>query len=312
MKIFRDLDAIGPMPSPQVGIGNFDGVHLGHRRLLETVIERARIAEGAAVAMTFDPHPLTILRPDGRPPLITPLEEKIRLIRKTGIDLLILVPFTREFARITAEAFVSDIVAGKVGATAVYIGANFHFGSGGRGGISLMRHEGARLGVEVIDVEIVEFEGRPISSTRIREGILEGDVERVTWMLGREYSLAGRGVEGKHRGRQLGFSTANITTESELIPLDGVYVTWTEVKGFRHPSVTNIGVRPTFDEKERVIESHILDYAGGPLYGEPVRLGFSRRLRDERRFSDVDELKRQIARDVLAAREWFEGHAPRP
>lgn len=312
MKIFRDLDAIGPLPAPHVGIGNFDGVHLGHQRLLATVIDRARAAGGTAVAMTFDPHPLTILKPDGCPPLITSLEEKIRLIRKCGIDILVLVPFTRDFARITAEAFVTDVLAGRVGARSVYIGVNFHFGSGGRGGIDLMRREGAKVGVEVIDVEIVLFDSRPVSSTRIRENILRGAMDRVTEMLGRDYALLGRGVEGKHRGRQLGFSTANLTTDSELIPRDGVYVTWTEVRGRRHPSVTNIGVRPTFGEKERVIESHILDYEGGALYGEPVRVGFTRRLRDEKRFSGVEELREQIGRDVQAARDWLRTRPPRP
>ena len=310
MKIFRDLEAVGPMPVPHVGIGNFDGVHLGHQRLLESVIARARADSGTAVAMSFDPHPLTILRPGGRPPLITPLDEKIRLIGEFGIDILVLVPFTREFARVSAEEFVADILGRRVGARSVSIGTNFHFGSGGRGGIDLLKREGARLGIEIVDVEIVQFDDRPISSTRIRENILRGSMERVTAMLGREYSLAGRGVEGKHRGGELGFSTANLTTESELIPCDGVYVTWAEVEGRRNASVTNIGVRPTFGEKERVIETHILDYEDGPLYGSPVRLGFARRLRDERRFPGVEALREQIAADVRAAPDWFADHPP--
>lgn len=308
MKIFRDLEAIGPIASPHVGIGNFDGVHLGHRRLLESVIGRSRSDSGTAVAMTFDPHPLTILKPDGRPPMITTLEERIGLIRELGLDILILIPFTREFARVSAEEFVRDVLGARVGARSVCIGTNFHFGSGGRGGIDLLKREGAGLGIQVIDVEIVEFDSRPISSTRIRDNILKGSMDRVTGMLGREYAIQGRGVEGKHRGQSLGFSTANLTTDNELIPRDGVYVTWAEVAGRRHQSVTNVGVRPTFAEKERVIETHILGYRGGPLYGAPVRVGFCRRLRDEKRFDGPEALKEQIGRDVSATREWFRAH----
>jgi riboflavin kinase/FMN adenylyltransferase len=305
MKIFRDLDAIGPMPSPHVGIGNFDGVHLGHQRLLRAVLKRS-------VAMSFDPHPLTILRPEGRPPLITSLEEKIRLIRGIDLDILIIVPFTRKFARMAAEQFVTGILASRMAARSVYIGTNFHFGSGGRGGTDLLKREGARIGLEIVDVEIVQFDSRPISSTRIRDNILKGNMDRVTGMLGREHTLAGRGVEGKHRGQRLGFSTANLTTDSELIPKDGVYITWAEMEGRRHASVTNIGIRPTFGEKERVIETHILDYDGNALYGNRVRVGFARRLRDEKRFDGAEALREQIARDVRAAREWFAEHPPAP
>jgi riboflavin kinase/FMN adenylyltransferase len=308
MKIFRDLEAIGPLPAPHVGIGNFDGVHLGHRRLLEFVLSRARADSGTAVAMTFDPHPLSILRPDGRPPMITTLEEKIALIRGLGVDILVLVPFTREFASVTAEKFISDILGTRIGARSVCIGTNFHFGRGGRGSIDLLRREGGRAGIEVVDVEIVQFDSRPISSTRIRENILKGSMDRVTEMLGREYAIQGRGVEGMHRGRELGFSTANLATDSELIPRDGVYVTWAEAHGRTHPSVTNIGVRPTFSEQQRVIETHILDYEGGPLYGSRVRVGFCRRIRDEKRFDGAEELKHQISRDVSDAREWFTEH----
>ena len=310
MKVFRDLESIGPLAAPHVGIGNFDGVHLGHQRILEAAIQHARAAGGASVAMTFDPHPLSILRPTGRPPLITPLGEKIRLMEQIGLDVLLLVPFTREFAALSAEAFVHEVLAGKVGARRVYVGPNVHFGRGGLGDLDLLLREGRKAGIEVDKVEAVLFDDRPISSTRIRENILRGDVERVARMLGRPYVLTGHGVEGRKRGRGLGYSTANLTTGNELIPRDGVYVTWAEVRGGKHPSVTNIGVRPTFGEHERVIETHILSYSGGSLYGEAVRLAFCRRLRDERRFQQVEDLQEQIAEDVAATRRWFEENPP--
>jgi riboflavin kinase/FMN adenylyltransferase len=310
MKIFRDLHSLGTLPSPEVGIGNFDGVHRGHLHLLRTVLKRARSAAGTAVAMTFDPHPLSILSPAGRPPLITPLEEKLRLIEEIGVDVLLVVPFTREFAALTAEAFVEEVLVRQIAAHRVYVGANFHFGRGGLGDPDTLTAVGMRYGVDVERVEVVPYDSRPISSTRIRSKIQHGAMERVTAMLGREYALAGRGVEGRHRGKTLGFSTANLTTENELIPCDGVYVTRAEVEGRSHPSVTNIGIRPTFDERERVIEAHILDYEGAPLYGQSVHLAFCTRLRDERRFENADALRDQIARDVVVARRWFAGERP--
>jgi riboflavin kinase/FMN adenylyltransferase len=305
MKVFRDLQAVGSLPAPHVGIGNFDGIHLGHQRILAAVIDRARASGGTAVAMTFDPHPLTILSPTGRPPLITPLAEKIRVLEDLGLDVLLIVPFTRELSAVTAEAFVADILGRRVGAKRVFVGGNFHFGRGGQGDFELLRREGGKIGIEVSKVDVVFLDSRPVSSTRIRENIIRGAVDRAALMLGREYTISGRGVPGRHRGKGLGFSTANITTENELIPADGVYVTRAESGPSTHPSVTNIGVRPTFDEHERVIETHILDYEGGALYGETIRLAFCARLREERRFESAEALKEQIAQDVAAARGWF-------
>ncbi|MBI3447742.1 MAG: riboflavin biosynthesis protein RibF, partial [Acidobacteria bacterium] len=176
----------------------------------------------------------------------------------------------------------------------------------------LLRREGGRLGIDVEKVEVVLLDSRPVSSTRIRDNIARGAVDRAALMLGREHVVTGRGVPGRHRGKGLGFSTANITTESELIPGDGVYVTRAELAGTSLPSVTNIGVRPTFGERERVIETHILDYEGGELYGVTVRLAFCLRLREERRFDSPDALKAQIEVDVAAARAWFARPAGRP
>lgn len=308
MKIFRDPDALGAMPEPVIAIGNFDGLHLGHQRIVETVCARARALHGTSIVMTFDPHPLTILRPAGRPPLILPLSEKIKILSSLGLDVLLIIPFTREFASITAERFIEDLLAHRIGAREVYVGANFHFGRGGVGDFELLRNEGKRLGMGVERVPVVLFDDQPISSTRIRDNIERGAVDRAAAMLGREYTVRGLIVHGKGRGAGLGFSTANISTDNELIPAEGVYVTRAEIGDQRYSSVTNIGERPTFGERERVIEAHLLDYSGPELYGQTMRLGFCAFLREERRFDSPEALIAQIRRDVSSTRSWFKSH----
>ncbi|HZI93591.1 MAG TPA: bifunctional riboflavin kinase/FAD synthetase [Patescibacteria group bacterium] len=309
MKIFRDPDVLGALPAPVVAIGNFDGVHLGHQKIIEKVTQRARTLQGTSILMTFDPHPLTILRPAGRPPLIVPMSEKIKLLSMLGLEILLIVPFTREFANLLAEKFVEEILGTKLKAKEVYVGANFHFGRGGVGDLELLRSEGAKFGIQVERVPVVLYDSQPISSTRIRENIERGSVERATAMLGREYAIRGLVVHGRGRGAGLGFSTANLSTDNELIPAQGVYVTRVEAEGGSHPSVTNIGDRPTFGERERVIETHLLDYAGPELYGRTMRLSFCMRLREERRFESPAALSAQIKKDVAATRAWFKSHS---
>ncbi len=308
MKVFRKLDAAGTLPSPVVAIGNFDGIHIGHQRIIETVTARARVMEGTSILMTFDPHPLTILRPAGRPPLIMPMSEKIRVLATLGLDVMLIVGFTREFAAIPAEQFVDEILAGKVRAKEIYVGPNFHFGRGGVGDYDLLHAEGKRHGIEVHRVPVVFHDSRPVSSTRIRDNILGGKVERATAMLGRDYTMRGLVVHGRGRGAGLGFSTANLSTDNELIPAQGVYASRAEVSGRTYLSVTNVGDRPTFGEGERVVEAHLLDYAGPDLYGRTMRLAFCAYLREERRFESGDALAAQIRKDVTAARTWLREH----
>ncbi|HET6372890.1 MAG TPA: bifunctional riboflavin kinase/FAD synthetase, partial [Candidatus Polarisedimenticolia bacterium] len=302
---FRDLEAAGAVPAPVVAIGNFDGVHLGHRKIIETVTERARALSGTSILMTFDPHPLSILRPAGRPPLILPMSEKIRILSTLGLDVLLIIRFTREFADLSAERFVEEILARKLAAKEVHVGANFHFGRGGVGDFELLKKEGARHGIKVSRVPEVFFDSRPVSSTRIRDNILKGAVDRAAAMLGTEYFIRGLVVHGRGRGAGLGFSTANLSTDNELIPSQGVYVTKGDVAGRIYPSVTNIGDRPTFGERERVVEAHLLDYVGPDLYGRTMRLSFCRMLREERKFESPSALTLQIKKDVAAARAWF-------
>jgi riboflavin kinase/FMN adenylyltransferase len=308
MKIFRDLDAVGTLPSPVIAIGNFDGVHLGHQKIVEEITIRARAAGGTSVVMTFDPHPLSILRPAGRPPLIMPMSVKIRALSLLGLEVLLIVRFTREFANISAEQFVEEILARKLSAREIHVGSNFHFGRGGVGDFELLRAEGKRHEIDVARVPVVFFDSRPVSSTRIRDNIERGSVARAALMLGRLYTIRGLVVHGRGRGAGLGFSTANLSTDSELIPAQGVYVTKGEVEGRTYLSVTNIGDRPTFGERERVIEAHLLDYPGPELYGRTMRLSFCEHLREERRFDSSDALTDQIKKDVAAARAWFKEH----
>ncbi|HET9480426.1 MAG TPA: bifunctional riboflavin kinase/FAD synthetase [Candidatus Polarisedimenticolia bacterium] len=308
MKIFRDAGSIGPVPSPVIAIGNFDGVHLGHQKIIETVTERTRRLEGTSILMTFDPHPLTILRPAGRPPLILPMSEKIRILSTLGLDVLLIVPFTREFANVPAEQFIEEVLSRRLAAREIYVGSNFHFGRGGLGDFDLLRTEGTRLGFRVERVPVVLFDSQPVSSTRIRDNIERGAVDRAAAMLGREYAIRGLVVHGRGRGTGLGFSTANLSTDNELIPGEGVYVTRAEVAGQTAPSVTNIGDRPTFGERERVIEAHLLDYSGPELYGQTMRLSFCKHLRDERKFESAAHLAAQIKKDVAATRAWFRHH----
>jgi len=309
MKVFRDLEAVGSLPSPVIAIGNFDGVHIGHQKIIETVTARAREIGGTSILMTFDPHPLTILRPAGRPPQILPMSEKIRMLGTLGLDMMLIVPFTREFASITAESFIEDILSRRLRAREVFVGTNFHFGRGGVGDFDLLRTEGERHGIEARRVPVVLYDDQPVSSTRIRENISRGAVDRAAAMLGREYAIRGLVVHGRGRGAGLGFSTANLSTDNELIPALGVYVTRVEVGGERHVSVTNIGERPTFGEGERVVETHLLDYAGPELYGRTMRLAFCAHLRAERKFESGQALAAQIKKDVAAARAWFRGRA---
>ncbi len=305
MKVFRDPDRVGTLEKGVIAIGNFDGVHLGHQRIIRTVTSRAAAIGGTSVLLTFDPHPLTILRPAGRPPLIQPMSEKISILASFGLDVMVIVRFTREFADLTAEHFVEEILARKLAASEVYVGPNFHFGKGGRGDFALLEKEGGRHDITVTHVPVVLFDGRPVSSTRIRENILRGSVDRAAAMLGREYAMRGLIVHGRGRGAELGFCTANLSTDNELIPAKGVYVTIAEVSGKRYASVTNIGDRPTFGEGERVIESHILDYGGPDLYGSTMRLSLCRFLREERKFQSREALMAQIGKDVLETRDWF-------
>jgi riboflavin kinase/FMN adenylyltransferase len=289
-------------------IGNFDGVHLGHRRILEAAVARARETRRPSVAITFEPHPLAVLRPDRAPRRLQTLRQKEEAIEALGIENLLVIPFTRDFSLTEPEDFVRQILHERLAVAELLLGRHFAFGRGKRGDLALLQRMEAECGFVAGGVEEVFFEGEPVSSSRIRTAIARGEIARADAMLGREYEIDGLVARGEKVGRKLGFPTINLEPENELHPAGGVYVTAIEIPsmGERFDSVTNVGRRPTvYEDYATTIETHVLGFSEN-VYGEKVRLFFFDRLREERRFASLEELAAQIARDVEATRSWFE------
>jgi len=308
MHVIRDPFRTTDLPRGGVGtIGNFDSVHLGHRRILETVVERAREIGRPSFAITFEPHPMAVLRPDRAPRRVQTLRQKEEAIEAIGIETLLVIPFTRDFSLTEPEDFVRTLLAGRLAASELYIGAHFAFGRGKRGDLALLSRLGAECGFVASAVPEVLYEGEPVSSTRIRRALERGAIGEANAMLGRSYELDGLVSRGDRLGHQIGVPTINLEPENELPPADGVYVTEIEIRSFgrRFASVTNIGRRPTlYEEYRTTIETYVLDFSSD-VYGERVRLFFLDRLREERKFPSVIELKAQIQRDIAATREYF-------
>ncbi|MEW5736319.1 MAG: bifunctional riboflavin kinase/FAD synthetase [Thermodesulfobacteriota bacterium] len=307
MQVFRSLDEIiRPFPGAVITIGNFDGVHIGHQALFHTVLEKAEASKGTALAMTFEPHPLKLFKKSEAPPLITMLPQKIELIEKTGIDALIVVPFTPEFAKTPARTFVSDILMSRLGVSTLVVGPDYSFGRGREGNVESLAKLSGELAFTLSVVPWIEAlapNGERISSTRIRDLVQKGLVEEARRLLGRDYQVRGTVIHGHNRGgRLLGFPTANLAPEDELIPAFGVYAVTVEIAGRMHQGVANVGKNPTFGDDAASIEAHILDFSGD-LYGSPIKLNFVARLRGEKKFSGVEELKEQIAKDIRRARK---------
>lgn len=303
MKIlFTPDDLEDALPHPVAAVGNFDGVHLGHQRILATLRERAQALGGTVVVITFNPHPQRVLHPDTAPRLIATRNQKVAWLEAAGVDLMLDLPFTRELAALTPEAFVDRVLLRGLKVSEVHIGRNFRFGLNRAGDFATLEDLGRRRGFTAMPVEGVRHGGDPVSSSRIRQALGAGQVREAARLLGREEELVGQVVAGDARGRLMGFPTANLAVENELVPFTGVYATRLLVDGNPRPAVTNIGSRPTFPGAGSAVETHILDYSGD-LYGQQVRLRFVQRLRDERRFSGLDELREQIAVDVAGARQ---------
>jgi riboflavin kinase / FMN adenylyltransferase len=304
MRILESLEFSEKFVNPVLTIGNYDGLHLGHRRIMERIQEKARDLNGTSMLMTFHPHPLTILRPDKCIGLITPLHVKKRLIEEAGIDVLIIIPFTDEFRRLTAEAFVDKLLVQKLGIKGLIVGYDFKFGKEGKGNVEYL----ASLSTEYrffFEIQgAITLDGEKVGSNRIRKMIREGDVGKAALHLGRPYMVEGTVAKGDGRGRTIGFPTINLKTEFPLIPKGGVYITHVNVEGKRYPAVTNIGYNPTFNGQSLTIEAYILDFSGN-LYGQDISLYFLQRVRDEVRCNSVDELKERIWNDVDTAREYF-------
>lgn len=295
-----------PFKNAVVTIGNFDGVHLGHQALFHEVVEKAQSLDGTAVAMTFAPHPLRVLKRNGQPPLITLHEQKAELIARTGMDVLICVPFTREFAEITAREFLTDILIGRIGMKAIVVGKDYAFGKNREGDLEFLRSHARQLDFDLVVSDWIEsaYNGRDrISSTRIRELVSAGEMKQASKILGRFYQIRGEVIHGRNRGgRLLGFPTANLALTDELCPKAGVYAVTVEHAGSLYKGVANIGYSPTFDDHLYTVEVHLLDFATD-LYGETIRVNFIARIRDEKRFSGIEALSQQIQKDVAWARD---------
>jgi riboflavin kinase/FMN adenylyltransferase len=309
LHVVRDLLRTTDLPRGGIAtIGNFDGVHLGHRRILERVAARARETGRPSVALTFEPHPLSVLRPDRAPRRLQTLRQKEEAIEEIGVENLLVIPFTRDFSLMEPEEFVRSVLFARLGVSEIFLGNHFAFGRGKRGDIALLQRMGAESGFVASSVEEVFFEGEPVSSTRIRGAIERGDVVRANAMLGRAYEIDGLVARGDRVGRKIGYPTINLEPENELHPADGVYVTQIHIRSFdrRFDCVTNIGRRPTvYEDYATVIETFVLDFSAN-VYGEHVRLFFFDRLREERRFPSVTALSDQIGRDIEETRKFFE------
>ncbi len=304
MKIFRELDEIQqPFQNACVTIGNFDGVHLGHQRLFDVVEQRAYHSHGTSVAITFNPHPLQILRSGGIK-LISTCEQKIELIGMSGIDVLVIIPFNKTFAATPAVQFVDEILVRRIGAKHLFVGYDYAFGKGRTGDIPFLKRQGEEKGFSLTVINAYYEDGILISSTKVRELVTAGDMTETKRLLGRYYQIRGEVQRGKQRGgKEIGFPTANLhVDEEDLIPKYGVYVCQVICDGRCYGGVINIGLNPTFSENTLIAEVHIFDF-NQDIYGKPIKVNLVQFLRDERKFSGVKELAAQIARDVVQAKE---------
>jgi riboflavin kinase/FMN adenylyltransferase len=289
---------------PVLALGNFDGLHRGHQKIIERVKRGAAEHGGTPMAMTFDPHPPRVVRPDKAPPLLMTKAQKLEALHQAGIRCVAVVRFTRELSEWDPETFVRTALVEWLRVSEVWVGANFLFGHERSGNFSFLRMLGQRYGFRADKIDPVRYKDFVVSSTRVRRLVGEGRVDEAGALLGHGFYIDGTVVEGRHRGRELGYPTANLATENELLPPHGVYATTTTIDGVVHASLTNIGTRPTFGEQDTTVETHVLAYKGD-LYGRPVRLGFVLRLRDERKFEDVDALRTQIEADQRRAERLF-------
>jgi riboflavin kinase/FMN adenylyltransferase len=296
MEALRDFSE-WPKGPVHLAIGVFDGVHLGHRALIAHLVRGAREQHAAAVAATFDPLPIQVLAPGAPASALSDISERIRLLREAGADAVVVFRFDEAFAKLSADEFV-DRVRGACDIRRIVVGPDFHFGRRAEGDVEKLRSRGKRDGFSVDVMAPIEIDGAVVSSTRIRNLLLAGDVEAAARLLGRPYSIRGRVVHGAKRGRALGFPTINLALPKErLLPRDGIYAMWAEMGEGRFKAAASLGVRPTFGGGERVLEAFLLDFSGD-LYGEEVEVAFVKRLRDEIAFASPAELSAQIARDV--------------
>ena len=292
--------------SPAVTIGSYDGLHLGHQEIIKRVIERARGERGEAVVLTFEPHPVKFLNPQGHFPLITSHRKKMMLLERFGVDCTINLPFTKALAHMSGEEFIKEVVQGRIGPHWVVVGFNFTFGKHRTGTPDELKKIGTHLGFAVEIVPPYTVNGDVVSSTRIRELIMRGNIQEANRMLGRDFIIMGRVIHGHARGKQLGFPTANLEITSDLYPKKGVYAATVIQEGKTYHGVVNIGTNPTFEDKEFAVEVFLFNYEGD-LYGKELWVALVDRVRDEETFPSPDALVHQIEKDVNRAKEILRG-----
>jgi riboflavin kinase/FMN adenylyltransferase len=287
-----------------ISVGNFDGLHVGHQRILKAVVERARRENEIAAVVTFDPHPLKVLRPSAAPPLIMTIAQRLAGFAEFGLDAALVIRFDEALAHVPAEEFVRTMLVKTVHAGTILVGANFRFGYQQAGDVELLMRLGKDFGFAVEIVPPAEVKGKLVSSTAIRQAVSEGRVEEAAELLGHPFALIGTIQPGAGRGSKIVFPTLNLAAEQELLPAKGVYATETTVREKSHRSVTNVGVRPTFDGQGITVESHLFDFSETVTSGR-MEVRFYKRIREERKFPDANALRAQIGKDIETARSFF-------
>ncbi len=305
MKLFHGTENAEIQRPTVVTLGVFDGLHLGHQQIMKTVVERANTLNAVPTVITFDPHPRAVLHPENSPPMLQTLDQRLGSFEVLGIGQAIVIRFNRDFAATDADQFLREVIFQRLKAQEVYLGKGFAFGKNRAGNIDLLKKISVELGFVAEEVPEIQLRGHRISSSQIRKLLAEGKVNLARRMLGRPYGVEGLVIHGDKRGRTIGFPTANLKPKNRVIPKNGVYVTSTLIEGEWRRSITNIGIRPTFENGlEPSVETFILDW-DGDLYDDVIRVRFLHRVRDEKKFSGIDELKAQIKKDCDVAVEYF-------
>lgn len=307
MVVYNDIDSFTKLPNGVTTIGIFDGVHIGHQKILKSLVEEAKKVGGESVVVTFWPHPRLVLANDTSLKLINSIAEKINLIAELGVDHLIVIPFTREFADLSAEKFSKEYLADKIGTKILFVGYDHRFGKNKEGSFDYLKDHAHLYGFEVKEIPSQDIDNLSVSSTRIREAFETGDLDIANELLGRVYSLEGIVVKGRQMGRQLGFPTANIAIalENKILPFFGVYAVRVELHKKAYYGMLNIGIKPSFENLGPTIEVHIFDFQED-IYGEAIKISFVKRIRDEQKFASIEDLKQQLVQDKMDCFHVFE------
>lgn len=307
MKIYNKLSDFEPKGNAVVTTGTFDGIHVGHQKIIQRLIEKAKEMKGESVLLTFWPHPRLIISPnDNNLKLLTTIDEKTEILEKLGIDHFVVLPFTREFSELSSEKYIEEILLHGLGTKAMVIGYDHRFGKNRGGGIDYLREHSERFKIEIEEISRQELENITISSTKIRNAILTGDVKTANELLGRNYQFSGPVVKGRQLGRTIGFPTANIQVQKKykLIPKNGVYATHVFLRNKKHKGIMNIGNRPTVEGLGRTQEVHIFDFSDD-IYGETIKVEILEFIREETKFENIGELIKQIELDCQSAKSLF-------